>query len=86
MSLIGAAFKVVQLLPPPTEGGDKLCRLLQHVEVLGDRLARHAHADAELTEGEPVALVEPVEQPAPGGVAQRPEDRIHLLASHASAW
>ena len=78
MSLIGAAFKVMQLLPPPTGGGHQLC-LLQHVEMLGDRLPGHAHAGAELTEGEPVVLVEPVQQPAPGGVAQRPEDRIHLL-------
>ena len=46
--------------------------------MLGHRLSGHAHAGAELGEGEPVALVELVQEAAPAGIAQCLEDRVHV--------
>ena len=80
----GCGVEVVELLPPPAQRGDEAGRL-EHAEVLGHRLTGHPHPGAELGEREAVVLVEPIEQPAPGGIAQGPEDRIHVL-HHVSAW
>ena len=73
----GGGVEVVQLLPPLPQCRDQPGRL-EDGQVLGHRLAGHAHALAELGEGEAAVLVQPIEQASPGGVAERPEDRIHI--------
>ena len=73
----GGGVEIVELLPPPPERRDQ-SRRLEDVEVLGHGLPGHAHAGAELAQGEPAALVEPIEQAAASGVAQGLEDRIHI--------
>jgi len=74
----GCGVEEVQLLPAPAQRRDQLGRL-EDGQVLGDGLPGHAHVRAELGQGQAAVRVEPVEQRAPGRIAQRPEDRIHVL-------
>jgi hypothetical protein len=70
----------VELLAPLPLGADQVGGL-QDGEVLAHRLAGHREPGAQLPQRLAVALVEPVEQPAPVGVGQRFEHLVHVVRS-----
>jgi hypothetical protein len=74
--------EVVQLLAPAPDRADQVGGL-QHGQVPGGRLARHADVSDQLAQGLAVALVQPVEQVSPGEIAQRPEHVVHLSGHDA---
>ena len=65
----------VELLATGAPGHDHP-RSLQDPQVLHDPEPAHLHPLEELGERAAVALEEPVEEVAPGGVGQRPEDPV----------
>ena len=55
----------------------KAVGILQDLQVLADRLARHVETRAQLAQGLTVLGVEPIEQLAPAWIGQRLEDLVH---------
>jgi hypothetical protein len=73
----------VELVPSVAARRDQPC-ILEDPQVLHDAEAGHGRQHRlELAQRLAIALAEPVEQPAPIRVGQRPEDGFHLL--HAPA-
>src|SRR5512143_983167 len=75
----------MELLSAPLAGDDEI-RLLQHLEVLHHAEARHRQATLEGAERLPVLLEEPVEQLAPGRIAERLEHLVHGSRVYVTFW
>src|SRR5260221_443572 len=69
----------MQLFAAAPDGGDQV-RRLEHAEVLGHSLPRHVQVLAQLVERLTVVRVQKVEELAPAGVGQRPEEKIRVAA------
>src|SRR5262245_38935020 len=68
----------MELLAAPPED-DHEVRLLQHRQVLGDRLPGHVQVGAELPERLPVVGVQPVKQQAACGVGEGLENLVMVV-------
>ena len=77
--LDGDGVEEVELLATGASGHDH-ARPLQDPQVLHHPEPAHLHAFEELGERAAVALEEPVEKVAPGGVGKRPEDPVVVHA------
>src|SRR5690606_36926731 len=71
--------QVVQLLPAAADGDDEP-GLLQHRQVLADRLAGHVESGAQFAQTLAGPLVEAVQQLPAGRVGQRPEYVVHHMS------
>src|SRR5438874_762060 len=75
----------MELLTAAALASDQIGRL-QDVEVLADRLARHAQISTELAKRLAVALIEPIEQRPPTGIGKCLEHVVILICSHPAAF